>query len=170
MQYCGKEYDLNHLAPCTMQFERPAKDGMPPVIYSVDVNFSTHCFSRKIAPGESYEKALECFDGREVRLFDPARWELSHYLPEILRQMGGKKCRHTGHGNYLSVEVLQQDGGIVEYDIFFRVRKPAKRRLSLYVESAYVRDPQYKSNRPYGKPVAFLVTLHNTLHGKRIRD
>ena len=36
-------------------------------------------------------------------------------------------------------------------------------------ESAYVRDPSYKTSRPAGKPIRFWVILHNSLNGLAIR-
>jgi hypothetical protein len=39
----------------------------------------------------------------------------------------------------------------------------------MIVETAFVRDPGYRSTRPDGKPVRFWIILHNTRHGLMIR-
>jgi hypothetical protein len=39
----------------------------------------------------------------------------------------------------------------------------------MLVETAFVRDPEYGSTRPAGKPIRFWIILHNTLNDIRIR-
>jgi hypothetical protein len=94
---------------------------------------------------------------------------MSRRLPEIIRSLPKRQIRQTGHGNYICVEVITETGVRVEYDVFFKVKKVAKGRLELRVESAYVRDPSYRTNRPSGKPIRIWVILHNTLNGLAIR-
>jgi hypothetical protein len=94
---------------------------------------------------------------------------MSRRLPEIIRSLLKRQIRQTGHGNYICVEVITETGVRVEYDVFFKVKKVAKGRLELRVESAYVRDPSYRTNRPSGKPIRIWVILHNTLNGLAIR-
>jgi hypothetical protein len=51
-----------------------------------------------------------------------------------------------------------------------KVTKPAISRLALHIQSAYIRDPNYNSSRPSGKPIRFLVILHNTLNKVPIKS
>jgi hypothetical protein len=47
----GTTYDLKHMHPCTLQFERPAEEKKPAAVFNVDVIFGLHCFSREIPAG-----------------------------------------------------------------------------------------------------------------------
>jgi hypothetical protein len=102
-------YDLNHLHPQTIEFERPAKDGKPAVVYTVDLTYSLHCFSHKL-PSGAFDKSLIYPNTRETRLFDFERYELSKRLPGIIETMAQRKCFHTGHGNFFTVEVVRGRG------------------------------------------------------------
>jgi hypothetical protein len=95
---------------------------------------------------------------------------LSKRLPEIIEGLPQRKCYHTGKGNFFSVEIVRGDGEIVEYDIFFVAsRSSAKGKISLFVQSAYVRDAEHASSRPDRKPIGFYVILFNTLNNKAIK-
>ena len=165
----GETYDLTHLHPCMMQFQRPAKDGTPGTTFNVDVTYSLHCFAREIPRGEQYDKKLEYSDARETRLFDLRRYEYSKLLPDIVKSLADRHCRQTGRNNYFTVECLVGNGTTIEYDVFFTVSKSGKKgRLNLFIQSAYVRDDP-KSRPPSPKPIRFLIILHNTLNKKLIR-
>jgi hypothetical protein len=74
---------------------------------------------------------------------------------------------HTGHGNFFTVELIEEDGQSADYDIFFTAsRSSTKGRLNLYVQSAFVRD---KEKLPAGKRIRFEIILYNTLVGKQIK-
>lgn len=164
----GVTYDLSHLHPRTLRYERPATTTKPAVTFKVDVTYSLHCFS--YAPrGTDYDRDL-VYPATEFRVFDPYRFEMSKRLPEIIQGLPDRSIRQTGHSNFITVEVIRDSGGVVEYDIFFKVKKVGKGRLELRVESAYVRDPEYGSSRPSGKKIGFLVILHNTLNSLTIRS
>jgi hypothetical protein len=161
-QHDGRIYDLSHLHPRTLQFERPATENLPTVIFKVDVTFGQHCFSRGLPRVGTHDKALECTDGRETRLFDFERWELSKRLPEIIQTLDERKCRNTGQGNFFTIEIVTESGRKRDYDVFFAASKSSRKgTINLYVQSAYVRE---KNNQLSGKPIGFLVILHNTLH------
>jgi hypothetical protein len=75
---------------------------------------------------------------------------------------------HTGHGNFFTVELIEEDGQSADYDIFFTVsRSSTKGRLNLYVQSAFIRD---REKLPAGKRIRFEIILYNVLVGKKIRD
>jgi hypothetical protein len=72
--YQGKTYDLSHLHPFEVWFERPAQDGTPPVRFRVEAHFSLHCFSRRLGD-DPYDKSLIYPGVSEARLFDLYRYE-----------------------------------------------------------------------------------------------
>jgi hypothetical protein len=159
-------YDLNHLHPQTIEFERPAKDGKPAVVYTVDLTYSLHCFSHKL-PSGAFDKSLIYPNTRETRLFDFERYELSKRLPGIIETMAQRKCFHTGHGNFFTVEVVREDGVSVDYHVFFTASKSTRKgRINIYIQSAYA--PERKVGRSC-KPIRFLFILHNTLNKLPIR-
>jgi hypothetical protein len=169
-QHDGKTYDLTHLHPRTFRFERPAEGTRPAEVYKVDTIFTSHCFTRQPKKAESYNKNLLYSDGYESRLFDFRRYGLSKQLPEIVQTMPARKPYHNSNRrNFFTVEVLAESGNLVEYDIFFKLRKTARGRLEMIVETAFVRDPEYDSIRPAGKPIRFWIILHNTLNNIGIR-
>jgi len=135
------------------------------VIFVVEVIFSLHCFTHKLPLG-TYDRDLTYSDARETRLFDFERYELSKRLPEIIETLAQRKCFHTGYGNFVTVEVVREDGTSVNYHVFFTVSKSdRKKRVNLYIQSAYV--PSRKVGT-LDKPIRFLVILHNTLNKQSI--
>ena len=168
--YGGQVYDLSHLHPRVFRFARPAEGAHAAEVFDVEVRFTLHCFSRGPRDGEAFDPLLIYPDDYEARIFDFRRYEMSKRLPEIIQGLPARKPRHNkSRGNYFSVELVAENGDTVEYDIFFKVRKPAKGRLEMIVETAFVRDPGYGSTRPDSKPVRFWIILHNTRHGLMIR-
>jgi len=169
-QYCGQVYDLAHLHPQSVTYEQPAKGDAQARVYRVDVIFGLHCFTRGRSLGASRQNALLYSDDRETRVFDFLRYELSKRLPEIVVGLGQRKCYHTGKCNFFSIEIVREDGTVVEYDIFFVAsRSSAKGKINLFVQSAYIRDAAYTSSRPAKKPIGFFVILFNTLNNKAIK-
>lgn len=163
----GVTYDLRHLNPRTLQFERPAEGGKPAVVFTVDLIFSLHCFSREL-PSSAYDRNMIYSDARESRLFDFERYELSKRLPGIIETLAQRKCFHTDHGNFVTVEVVREDGSSVDYHVFFTASKSARKgRVNLYIQSAYVPDRKVGT---FGKPMRFLFILHNTLNKLPIRS
>lgn len=164
-------FDLTHLHPCTIQYEREGEKDKPAEKYTVDVIFGLHCFTREPRAGESYDANLIYPDSYEMRLFDHRRYEFSKLLLDIVHNFDKKKPKHNGaRRNFFTVVVVSKDGEQVEYDIFFKVKKIKKARLEMIIESAFVRDPSYESTRPMGKPISFWIILHNTMNNKPIRS
>src|ERR1039458_3040672 len=121
-EYDGVTCDLRHLYPRTLQFERPTQGDKPAVIFTVDVIFSLHCFTQEL-PSGAYDSSLTYSDARETRLFDFERYEFSKKLPMIIETLAQRKCFHTGHGNFVTVEVVRGDGITVDYHVFFTASK-----------------------------------------------
>mgnify|MGYP003444491305 CR=1 FL=1 len=69
-----------------------------------------------------------------MRAFSRERYELSKLLPDIVRQMDGQKVASTREGNM--VKVTLQNGRA--YPVFFTMRRAGKRRVELFVVSAYL--------------------------------
>lgn len=167
----GECYDLSHLHPRTCRYEQPAKGDRPPRVYTVDVIFSLHCFTRGVLEEDTVDAALLYADDRETRVFDFQRYELSKQLPAIIESMGKCKCFQTGHDNFFSVAVIDRDGNKVEYDVFFTASRASRKKgvVNLYIQSAYVRDAEH-GNRPRRKsPIGFYVILFNVLNNRPIK-
>ncbi len=93
---------------------------------------------------------------------------LSRKLPNIIQDIGKRKCRHTGHGNFFIVEILRENGETISYEIYFKVTKGQGGKLNLFIESAYPRDNNHpKKNKK--KPISFNVIAYNKLHNKPIK-
>src|SRR6266568_5643955 len=135
-EHDGKTYDLAHLHPCTVRFERPADKGKPAEIYNVDIVFTSHCFTRSPQSAEAYDPQLVYpHDDYECRLFDFRRYELSKRLPEIIHGLPLRKPFHNrNRQNFFTVEVILEGGAHVEYDVFFKVKKIGKGQLQMIVE------------------------------------
>ena len=147
----------------------PAKDGKPEQLFSFLVRFSLHCFSETTKHGDDPQLAYR--DSRESRTFDFDRYRLSHHLPETIRDIGSKHCMHTGQSNFFVIELVDDDGTRVEYEIYFDVNKNSgvAGRLELFVQSAYVRGEASRAFRQKGKKIRFSVIAHNRKHGKPIK-
>ena len=164
----GTTYDLAHLHPFAHEFVVDARDGKPEQRYAINVAFSLHCFTRGRKDGETVPPDHLYADNREERVIDLARYELSHRLPDVIRGIGRRKCFHTGHANFFTVEVIDDDGRSHDYSVFFAVTKAGKgRRLNLFVQSAYVSDRIPTPAKR--KPIKFMVIAHNTATSRPIR-
>lgn len=165
----GIIYDLSHLRTFTTKFTRPSQKDKPAESYSVNISFSHHCFTRGLpAEGEAYEAMLRFDVDGDERLFDMRRWRLSRKLPNIIERLSEHKCFQTKHSNYFIISGIDDNGTAVEYEVFFRVWKPGKGRINLHVESAYVRETDFKTSKPKGMPIGLFVILSNTLNNRPI--
>jgi hypothetical protein len=163
-------YDLSHLHPFGFDFVVAAKDGNPEQRYGIDVIFSLHCFSRAISANEVYVADLTYADSREVRLFDEKRYTHSLRLPNVIRSIGDRRCFHTGHDNFFTVEWIDGEGKRIEYTVYFKLsRARSKSRLNLYVQSAYVQDQIPQSRPRPRKPIRFSVIAYNVATGRTIK-
>lgn len=163
----GVTYDLGHLHPCTWEVVIPGKGDKTDLVLKVNVSYSLHCFAREPKPGEEVRQDYWYEDSREKRVFCELRWELSKRLPEIIATLPDRRCMHTGHEEFITLEVIYQDRTF-EYAVFFTVTKAKKvegAHLNLFVNSAHERhDPlQYK------KPIKFHFILLNRYRGKQIK-
>ena len=129
-----------------------------------------HTFTRGLKEGEVVADELLYRDSRETRVFDFERYELSKRLLEIIRQLDERRCYHTGHGNFFTIELVSEDGTSQEYEIYFKVSRASRKGwLNLYVESAYARDSGYQTSQPKKRKIGLQVIAYNITHGKVIR-
>jgi hypothetical protein len=170
-EYGGLVYDLSHLHPHLEIYKQAAKPDRLEREYEVQVFYSLHCFSKRLMPNGDVDSALLYSDSRETRVFDRQRYELSKRLPQIVRSLPKASCYHTGHGNFFTLDLLDQETGLSQtYEVYFRASRSGKRAgcVNLFVESAYLRD-QFHSTVPKRKKIGFFVILHNTRVGKLIK-
>jgi len=170
-EYQGISYDLSHLHPFQWMCIQAAKGDKPERCYSFDVIFSLHTFTKGIESGAVADKSLEYCDSREVRVFDFGRYELSKQLPGIVKELGMRKCFHTGHNNFFTVELLGEAGEIRQYEIYFEVVKALKKQggLRLFIQSAYERTRGHGSRPKKKPPIRFYVIAYNTMNNKMIK-
>jgi hypothetical protein len=151
-------YDLSHLSPTTITVDIPDQSGKKKKI-NLYLRYSTHCYSSKNdVDGTGYE----IFDGRETRFFSLERYNISLYLPEIMKHLATpEKCYFASHRNYF---IGRLENGR-EFRVFFSIKKANRRTLSVYVESAYFPD---SPERKKGSIKGFLL-LAKTLRNEPIK-
>ena len=166
----GQTYDLSHVHPFDWEYTAPAANKRPERTYWIDVRFSMHTFTRGIDEGETLDPALSYRDSREERVFDFVRYAFSSQLPAIVRQLGERVCYHTHHGTFFTIEAVNPAGEVQDYEVYFRLSRSARKGwLTLYVQSAYVRDKGYGTAQPKRRKIGFQVIAYNTLTGKAIK-
>ncbi|SCU73509.1 Conserved hypothethical protein [Cupriavidus necator] len=162
-------YDLTHLHPRQVTYIQQAKDTRPERRYKVQVFFGLHCFTRSPAPGEVVDPVWHYSDNRETRVFCVRRWALSKLLPAVVEGLAERSCYHTGKGNFVVIELVDEAGFVQEYEVYFAASRAAGHNgLNLYVQSAYVRDTAH-ANRPKRKSIRLQIILYNTLNNKAIK-
>ncbi|WP_299073047.1 hypothetical protein [uncultured Paraglaciecola sp.] len=164
----GVEFALDHVHPFEWAFTAPAAAKRPERTYKIQVMFSMHTFTRGLQDGEHVPDLLYR-DSREVRAFDFVRYELSKRLPEIVTLLGERRCYHTHHGNFFTLEIINAEGQPSDYEIYFKVSKSSQKGwLNLFIESAYVRDAEYQTSQPKKRKIGFQVIAYNIMHGKKL--
>lgn len=167
--YAGITYDLSHLHPTLITYLQTAKEGKPERAYKVQIIFSLHCFTSGKIKGEQYASSLYYKDNIETRIFDFKRYALSKGLPEIMRNLMQKQCYHTEKGNFFALELVDNKGNKKNYEIYFIVFLSAENRLTLRVQSAYIRDEHHLGSQPKRQKINFGVILSNTQARKPIK-
>jgi len=107
---------------------------------------------------------------KEKRVFCFERYELSHRLPEIIRNLGEDNCYRTRGENFFTIKLTSRDGRKVEYEVYFDVtRSKQKGRLYLVVQSAYARTDDYATTQPEKRKIGLGTIAYKKLFGRRIR-
>jgi hypothetical protein len=159
--HCGETYDLSHLWPDLWNYEQPANKNKQAKIYRIKITYSLHCFTK--GKEDHHDPLLGYADARETRTFCVDRHKHSYGLPEIIRNIGNGYVLHTGHRNFLRVDI-----GNSQYEVYFSITRSTENEVDLhiYVQSAYVRT---HGGRPKAGKIRFTVIAFNTLHNKPIK-
>jgi hypothetical protein len=162
------EWELSHLNP--FAFRAAIEDGL---VVDVVVFFSCHCFTHSVDRDERDQIPLrELYsDGRERRVLNPQRYELSKRLPGLIRTLGERRIRvEADRDNYFLLEETREDGSVAHYAVFFEVEKDERRkkRIVLRVQSAYPVLELTRRQQKAGK-INFHVLLRAVYQGRRVR-
>lgn len=164
----GESYSLEHLNASTRELVIAPNVRAPERRICLAVTYGLHCFSISIDDVKSTNLVVR--DGREQRAFDLARYRLSLALPEIVASLELRRCFHTGHRNFFTVELADEQGQKQDYVIYFRTWRAAAGEagdVRLHVESAYLRSDAPQRHK---KSIRFKVIVANTYTGKEIHE
>lgn len=170
-------YNLSHLNAFYTEFVQVATKSQSEKRYRCLIEFGTHCFTKSpnVHKGETlanFDNSLHYVTDKEIRLFCPERYQLSLKLPEILRNLDKHKCYFTSaNDKFLTISIQNQQGEMVDYEIYFSLKKSKTCDVHIFINSAYLRSLDYRSNKTMlrRKPVSLFVLLHNTITNKRIK-
>jgi len=127
-----QDVDLSHLAEFDFSFNTLSGK----TVYCF-VQFTTHCFSDRYDAARHPEHVVVVDERGNPRCFDADRYELSKGLKTLITGLPGVRVYQTPESNFAIITM--QDGR--EYRVFFNIRKIAKNKMRLYIESAYAPDP-----------------------------
>ena len=164
----GESYSLDHLNASTREVFIAPNARAPERRITLAVTYGLHCFS--VSKSNENKCNIIVFDEREERLFDLGRYRLSLALPEIIANLELRRCFHTGHRNFFTVELLDEQGRKQDYVIYFRTWRAASGEagdVRLHVESAYLRSDAPQRHK---KSIRFKVIVANTYTGKEIHE
>ncbi|CAE6901205.1 hypothetical protein [Paraburkholderia domus] len=169
----GTPWDLSHLDSFAFKCDL----GLSSVV-TVLVMFSCHCFSHSFArDGRARIEIpnVEIYDdGREQRVLDLGRYELSkHLLRDLVMTLGERPIivADEQQPNFMTLQKTNADGTTSLYAVFFEVEKDRarKQRLILRVQSAYLLEKALTKRQRQAKKVAFKTLLRATYEGRKIR-
>lgn len=175
--HLSEQYNLSHLNAFYTEFIQPAQNGKSEKIYRCLIEFSHHCFTKSpnSHKGETlsdYPSELHYTTEKETRIFCAERYALSLQLPYIIRQMDKQKCFFTSaNDKFLTISIQTQANEIVDYEIYFSLKKAKQCDVHIFINSAYLRSTDYRTYQipVRRKPVSLFVLLYNTLHNKKIK-
>jgi hypothetical protein len=169
----GARWDLSHLDSFT--FKTALEPGLD---ITVLVLFSCHCFSHSFRWDErprSRIPADEIYDdGREQRVLNPVRYELSRsLLKEVVTSLPSRRIviADERQPNFVTLENVNADGSTSMYAIFFEAQrdKSRKRRMILRIQSAYVLDDGLTKRQTKAQKIGFATLMRATYLGKKLR-
>lgn len=164
----GQCYSLDHLSASIREVFIAPNVRAPERRIKLAVTYGLHCFS--VSNSNENKCKTIVLDEREERLFDLDRYRLSLVLPEIIANLELRRCFHTGHQNFFTVELLDEQGQKQDYVIYFRTWRAASGEagdVRLHVESAYLRSDAPQRHK---KSIRFKVIVANTYTGKEIHE
>ncbi len=155
-----QDVDLDHLA----EFDFSFKTLSGKTVYCF-VQFTTHCFSDRYDAARHAEHVVVVDERGIPRCFDADRYELSKGLKALITGLPGVRVYQTPESNFAIITM--QDGR--EYRVFFNIRKIAKNKVRLYIESAYAPDPErFPVPATVFQKVRFLILVDKVLKGERL--
>ncbi len=164
----GESHSLEHLNASIRELVIAPNARAPERRVRLAVTYGLHCFSVSIDDVKSTNVVVS--DGREQRTFDLVRYRLSLALPDIVSSLELRRCFHTGHRNFFTVELVDEQGQKQDYVIYFRTWRAATGEagdVRLHVESAYLRSDAPQRHK---KSIRFKVIVANTYTGKEIQE
>jgi hypothetical protein len=90
-----------------------------------------------------------------------------------MRTLDGHYCNFKGHGNWLVIRAIDDQGLEVDYEIYFQLRRHGGHTLRMVVESAYVRASDTPGpGVPYERKgrVPFHFMAAKVFRGEPLRD
>jgi hypothetical protein len=163
----GESYCLKHLHPLDFDHVMPATETHPGVMVKVHVSFGLHTFTRAIKADDLPEDNYS--DNREKRCFDYERYEHSHRLPTIVREIPTSRKLYfsrtrSGLINYATFDTGEGKTYAVFFDVMlYKSRGP--NTVLLTVESAYELAETKRDTRE-GR-IRFNVLLGHSLRGTK---
>ena len=101
-------------------------------------------------------------------MFDRERYGFSRMLPELIRNIGNRKCFFGRYNNFFVLELPEGIPADSEYWVFFFVEGADKHEahaLNLIVQSAYVGKRERSPVGRMGKKVTFRALVSKVLAG-----
>jgi len=176
----GTQYNVSHLLSSSFSIAIPASQAYAAVVVTIIVSYSSHCVAFGADPGEKID-FLQLGEDRLIYdhrgnarafCFRRHRWSLN--LPSTVHSLLCQPCHFTGYHNWLVLEGIDDQGGKVEYEIYFTLRRDATPGvLNMYIESAYVRDlGRAAAGRPKSRngTMRFFVIAGKVLRGEAVRN
>jgi hypothetical protein len=163
----GITYDLSHLDSVTLTFEQPAKDDKPARLYTVNVFFGLHCFTRDPEEGEKIPSCDAYSHFGEKRMFDVDRYELSKRLPDLVKTLTTRKCFHNKDRNFFTIDIIAKNEQKLPYEVYFTLSRSSKEGvLTLRVVSAFCRT---KGGHGRKQPIRFVILLFKVSNNQPVK-
>lgn len=159
----GVVYSLEHLHSSSITYTPRGNPHGPVRDYKLIVGYSHHCFTRQPYDNENPSPDQWYPHADERRIFDQIRYEYSLNLPAIMTDIHNQQIWHTGHGNFLTVEMLSAQNVHHTYAVYFHLGRDSHGHgdLYIYVQSAY---PRFDNPTPRKRRIRFQVIANDTFH------
>jgi hypothetical protein len=164
----GRQYDLSHVYPFKFDYVLPANQQFVERIVRIQVSFTSHAFTRQCEVDETPHPHY-CSPG-EARIFDQERYGFSKLLPELIRNIGNRKCFFAKYDNFFVLELPEGIPDDSEYWVFFFVERADKgemHTLNLIVQSAYVGKRERSPGGRMAKKITFRALVSKVLAGEK---
>ncbi len=160
----GRRYDLSHVYPFKFDYVLPANKQFAERIVRIQVSFTSHAFTRKCEVDEKPHPHY-CSPG-EARIFDQERYGLSKLLPELIRNIGNRKCFFAKYDNFFVLELPEGIPDDSEYWVFC-TDKCEMHALNLIVQSAYAGKRERSPGGRMAKKITFRALISKVLAGEK---